>query len=359
MDHRHDLARIYEHYKHKPIPSCLFQELVDEFELSSWHVSYLDLPLENPLIVAPGQLTVHSAQIESIREAGFAACVLKSVVGESKNGNCSMVNQRKRATYIRTFYEATDVNGERPIIHWDGRCDTRGLSEYLDFARDVLVFHDPGNFIVIASFLCHLPFPGEDFLEEEWVHTTKMHYEAGFRHIEIDFCPFLAGDDYTEDQKNVLRWYRTCPGIIKSVADDVKVFPKMLNLDWGLEYQLKMAEAAVEGGSDGLVVANRFYSRQYGSGHGGEELKRRNLEQVKLIKEHFPDMPVSATGGVYSGRDVFDYLDAGAENVQLFSYLMGKVNKPFAKTEGSRFDKVFHKLMLDPNDGLIACMLEE
>ncbi|MEN6358037.1 MAG: hypothetical protein ABFD83_13245 [Armatimonadota bacterium] len=359
MDYRRELSKVHEYYKRKPIPSCLFQMLVDELELPSLNVSYLDLPLKNPLIVAPGQMTLRTSQVESIHEAGFAGCVLKSVVGESRNGCCSMINQRKHASYIRTFHKGDDPEGKRPIIHWDGRCDTRTLSEYMDFARKAHLYNNPDDFIVIASILCHLPFPHEDFLEEEWVHTTKVHYEAGFKHIEIDFCPFLASDDYTENQENVLRWYRTCPGIMKSVASDVKVFPKMLNLDWGLEFQLKMAEAAFDGGSDGVVVANRHYNRQYASGHGGEELRLRNLEQVRHIKERFPTLSISATGGVYSGRDIYNYLKAGAQNVQFLSYLMGKVNTPFARTEGSRFDMVFHKLILDPDDGLLACLLEE
>lgn len=359
MDCRRELFRVHEYYKHAPIPSDIFRKLVGEFSLPSMNASYLDLQLKNPLIVAPGQMTLRVSQIEAIRNAGFAGCVLKSVIGESKNGGCSMINQRKRASYIKTFYDPDDITGERPIIHWNGRLDTRSLAEYLEFARDASIFNDPDDFIVIASFLCHLPFPREDFLEEEWINTTRMHYEAGLKHIEIDFCPFLAGDDYTEDQKNILRWYRTCPGIMKSVADDVKVFPKLLNLDWGLEFQLEMAEASIDGGADGLVVSNRFYDKHYGSGHGGAELRRRNLKQVKLIKEHFPNISISATGGVYSGKHIYDYLKAGAENVQLLSYLMGKVNKPFSKMSGSRFDMVFHKLMLDPDEGLIACLLEE
>jgi hypothetical protein len=233
----------------------------------------------------------------------------------------------------------------------------RSLGEYLKFATDVKTSLGDSGFTPMASILCHLPLPGEKLVGEEWIHTTKALFDAGYSHIEIDFCPFLSGDNYTEDQKNVLRWYRTCTGLMKSVANGIRVIPKMLNLDWGLDFQLAIAEAAVEGGADGLVVANRIYKPEYGSGHGGKELRQRNLALIREIKRRFPSLHISATGGVYSGRMAYEYLQAGAENVQVLSYIMGKVLPPFAKS-GNKFDQVFHRLLLDPDNGLVAAMLE-
>ncbi|MCL4376842.1 MAG: hypothetical protein M1409_00465 [Actinobacteria bacterium] len=119
-----------------------------------------------------------------------------------------------------------------------------------------------------------------------------------------------------------------------------------------------MAEGAVKGGSDGLVIGNRIYKEQYGSGHGGEDLRLLNLQQIKKIKKLFPGIEISATGGIYSGKHVFEYLKAGAKNVQLLSYIMGKVKKPFIKN-GNKFENVFHKLLFDSTDGLLFYMLKE
>lgn len=310
------------------------------------------------ILVAPGQLTTNTTQIEKIKKTGYGGCVLKSVIGEDENGNCSMLNHRKKATYIKTVYDPDDKNGNCPIIHWDGRGDTRNLSEYSKFAEESIKYQGE-NFLIIASILCHLPSPDEDIKKEEWIHTTKILYETGYRIFEIDFCPALKTENILMDKKNILRWYETIPSIIKSVSPEITVFPKLLNPAYGLDFQLQMAESSVKGKADGLVVANRIFKKEYNCAHGGKELREKNLIQIKEIKKSFPEIPISATGGVYSGKHIFDYLKAGAKNVQILSYIMGKVNTPFPKKSGNKFEKVFHKLLFDPADGLVFCMLKE
>jgi len=308
------------------------------------------------ILVAPGQLTINTTQVEKIKKAGYGGCVLKSVVGEDENGTCSMLHQRKKATYIKTVYDQDDKNGNCPIIHWDGRGDTRNLSEYSKFAKEAIKYRGE-NFLIIASLLCHLPSPDEDFKKEEWIHTTKILYEAGYRIFEIDFCPALKTENLLTDKQNILRWYETVPSIIKSVSPEITVFPKLLNPGYELDFQLKMAESSVKGKADGLVIANRIFKKEYNCAHGGKELREKNLIQIKEIKKSFPEIPISATGGIYSGKHIFDYLKAGAQNVQILSYIMGKVNTPFPKKSGNKLEKVFHKLLFDPADGLVFYML--
>lgn len=358
MDKRKQLQELHEKYSKEHIPSNI-NEIVEETIGIRLASNYVDIPLANPLLIASGQLTLNLDQIKSARKSGFAGCVLKSVVGEAITGLCSMSMQRKMPTSIKSYYESEDAHREFPIIHWNGRCDARSLDEYMDFARGAKKKTNDARFVPIASILCHLPLPGDPLKADEWVHTTKRLFDAGYNHIEIDFCPFLKGDNYTDNQKNVLDWYRNCTALMKTVSNEIRVIPKMLNLEWGLDFQVKMAEAAIEGGADGLLVANRIFKSEYNSGHGGIELRERNLAQVKEIKKCFPSLKVAATGGVYNGRQAYEYLKAGAECVQLLSFIMGKVNKPFAKAEGNKFEKVFHKLLLDPNDGLVAAIIDE
>lgn len=351
------LKDLFRYYTVHPLDGCV--DAVEQAYGISLGSRYLDIPIRNPLLIAPGSMTVNLTQMQAIKHSGYAGAVLKSVVGEGADGRCSMIVQRKKPSVVRTFFNPGDTAGERPIIHWDGRLDDRCLHEYKEFAGNAKAHEESNRFFVIASFLCHLPFPGEDFIEDEWTYTSALYREIGYKHVEIDFCPFLLGDNYTADQENVLRWYRTCTSYIKRAVPDMKVFPKILNLEWGIGFQTSMAEAAIEGGADGLVVGNRIYNPEYKSGHGGEELRQRNLKQIRTIRDSFPKLPISATGGVYSGRDVYEYMKAGAENVQILSYVMGRVDKPFAKSSGSKLEKVFHKLILDPYDGLVACILKE
>jgi hypothetical protein len=352
------LTDIHEHYSNHPLTPDLFRQVSGELGVGL-ECAYADIPLKHPIIVAPGQVTLTVPGLRTLQRAGYAGCVLKSVVGEDSTGCCRMIAQRKKPTHTTTVYDPEDSLGAHPIIHWDGRCDARSLPEYIPFASAARSLHKTGDFTVIASLLCHLPRPGEEPNEHEWLHTTSAIADLGYTHIEIDFCPFLAGDDYTEDQRNVLSWYRTLPRLMKSTRVGIKVFPKMLNLEWGLDYQLRIAEAAVDGGANGLVVANRFFKKEYNSAHGGWELRERNLAQVAAIHDQFPALPLSATGGIYTGGHVLAYLRAGARNVQVLSFIMGQVRVPFAKRDGTKAEKVLHKLLLDPEDGLFAALLRE
>ncbi|HOL67309.1 MAG TPA: hypothetical protein PKX93_07640, partial [bacterium] len=226
----------------------------------------------------------------------YAGCILKSAVGEEENGYCSMVFQRKKASWIKTVYDEEDLCGREPIIHWDGRADTRNLDQYLLFARKARSLDDQG-FFVGGSLLCHLPGPDEEFHEKEWRFTVGKLQEIGFDTLEIDFCPTLEKESALVEKANILRWYRTVPALVKSVDPGIAVFPKMLNLRWGLDFQLEMASAAVQGGADGLVVANRIYLSELGCTHGGRMLRQQNLLQVREIHRAFPRLPISATGG--------------------------------------------------------------
>lgn len=84
------------------------------------------------------------------------------------------------------------------------------------------------------------------------------------------------------------------------------VYAKMLNLDFGLSFQVQMAQAAGAGKAGEIS----FRSRKSGN----------------------------------RSRD--------------FSFLQ-KVKTPFARTDGNKLDQVFHKLLLDPDpdDGLLVCWL--
>ncbi len=348
------LEELHRYYAENPIPENIGEIIKNEFGVDI-SARYGDKWLKNPLIVAPGQLTVWRYQIENIKRAGFAGCVLKSVVGEDKDGKFSMDYQRVKATFIKTVYDEDDVEGVRPIIQWNGRCDTRDLKTYMEFAREVRGLYT-NDFLIVGSILAHLPEPGEEFRKEEWIYTTEQIFSAGYDVIEIDFCPSLRKEERLIEQKNILRWYETVPSFVKSVNSSIKVYPKLLNLEFGMEFQVKMAEVAINSGADGIVVANRFFREDLGCAYGGRTLKDRNVEMVKRIKDRFPNVKISATGGVYSGRDVVEYLDAGAENVQLLSFIMGKVKRPFVK-KGNKFEQVFHKLIFDPEDGFIRVLI--
>jgi len=332
--------------------------LQEEFDVDIT-ASYLSLNLRNPIIVAPGPLSQRISQIKRAAKAGYGGMVLKSVVGEDKDGNASMKALRKRSTFARWVY---DEEGN-PIFHWNGGLDPRSLNDYLAFARKAFRVGKKAEFPLIASFLCHLPKNvDEEWRAEEWEYTTKKLVEAAsvmYRdspvRLEIDFCPFLKRENLAVDKATVLRWYREASTFIKEASTNVQVVPKLLNLDFGLNFQIEMAIAARDGGADGVVIANRFFRKyfsketgeEYFTAHGGRELRITNQHQIREVKKRI-DIPISATGGTYSGKHVAEYLEAGAQNVQILTYIMK-----------NGFEKAFYNLMFSPKNGFLTLILKE
>jgi len=68
------------------------------------------------MIIAPGSLSHSISQIKRAAKAGYGGLVLKSVVGEDKDGNASMKFMRRKSTFARWV---CDEEGN-PIFHWNG-----------------------------------------------------------------------------------------------------------------------------------------------------------------------------------------------------------------------------------------------
>ncbi len=332
------------------------QSIMEMFEIDL-SASYLGLKLRNPLIIAPGPLSQSLFHVKRAAKSGFGGMVLKSVVGEDKNGNASMKFLRAKPTFAK-WVEDEEGN---PVFHWNGGLDQRCLNDYLKFIKSAFHLGKKMEFPLILSFLCHLPKDvDEEWKVEEWEYTVKKLCEAALIMykdspvlFEIDFCPFLKRERLAVDKEVVKRWYREAPKIIKNGSSNIKVAPKILNLDFGLDFQKEMVKAAREGGADGVVIANRFYlkyvdneeNKEYFTAHGGKALREMNQRLINETKE-IPNLAISATGGIYSGKHAHEYLMLGAQNVQLLTFVMK-----------NGFEESFRKLLFSPNDGFIASVL--
>jgi len=100
------LHQLHDLYSTESMPTNFNDIIQNEFGITLT-ARYADLILKNPLLVAPGSLTVNTTQMTAIRNVGFAGAVLKSVVGEGVDGSCSMVSQRKKPTSVRSFSKPT------------------------------------------------------------------------------------------------------------------------------------------------------------------------------------------------------------------------------------------------------------
>src|SRR5207247_10237312 len=63
------------------------------------------------------------------------------------------------------------------------------------------------------------------------------------------------------------------------------------------------------------------------------------------------------TGNICSGRMIVEYARRGCEAVQLHTFFQLPLSE-YPATHGSRTQRALHKLIFDPADGLVACLLE-
>jgi dihydroorotate dehydrogenase len=54
----------------------------------------------------------------------------------------------------------------------------------------------------------------------------------------------------------------------------------------------------------------------------GKDLQKKNIENIKLVKELYPNKKIIAGGGIYSFYDLLSYKDAGAEFFSLSTVLL-------------------------------------
>jgi len=116
---------------------------------------------------------------------------------------------------------------------------------------------------------------------------------------------------------------------------DALIFPKLTP---NVENIGEIAKAAVDAGADGIVAINtvgpELYTEEHSGkpilynpgGHkgglSGDAVKEIALKKVKEIRDAIgPDIPIIGMGGVATGKDVKDMVDAGADVVGIGSVL--------------------------------------
>jgi hypothetical protein len=131
----------------------------------------------------------------------------------------------------------------------------------------------------------------------------------------------------------------------------VRLALKLMNALFDDDFQVAMVEAAEQ--ADAVVVFNRLFDAARGIAYGGWDLSERNLRI--LDRARHPHM--TGTGNITTGRMVLEYARRGCESVQLHTAFQLPLDQ-YPATEGSRTQRVLHMLVFDPQDGLIAALLD-
>lgn len=244
-------------------------------------------------MLASGILGTTKESIEFFKKAG--AVVTKSIGMEERKGHPNP-----------TFVEL-----EHGILNAMG-LPNPGVEEYVKEIKDIGIENIIGSIFGKTT--------------EEFIFVAKK-MEGYVKAIEMNMsCPHAQGYG---DAFPTAQIRKTVERVKKSV--EIPVFVKL-----GVENIKERAEEAVKGGADGIVAINTIKAMAidietsmpilgniYG-GYSGPAIKPIGIRCVYELSSL--GIPIIGVGGILTGKDVIEYLMAGASAVQIGSgiYYRGK-----------------------------------
>ncbi|MGC8972216.1 MAG: nitronate monooxygenase [bacterium] len=127
--------------------------------------------------------------------------------------------------------------------------------------------------------------------------------------IELNLsCPNVKGENWTNSPDSIFE----ATNILRRVYKKL-IFVKLAPKDNPILY----IRSAIDGGADGLTLFNTFPSyKSIDGGLSGPAIKPIYARFFKEIRDKV-SIPIMASGGVFSVSDVLDYLNLGANAVQI------------------------------------------
>lgn len=257
-------------------------------------VEILGLRLDNPLMTAAGPLTGKPQSVNQVAEQGLGAVVLKTVSTEAaqvptpaitklESGilNCELWSEVSPNKFVEDYCPQISASVDQPVIF--------SLGYTPDQLRELI----------------------PDFEPYADAYELSSHYLG-------------------EDPEPIANISRT--------ASELTDKPVFIKLSPNVPDLKEFAQAAVEGGADGIVAINSLgpgldidldtMSSPLGSedGYGwlsGPPIRPIALHAVHTIHEAV-EVPIIGTGGVSGAEDVLKFMAAGASGVQMLSYAISE-----------------------------------
>ena len=352
------LERDFERFK-RELPGDISDYVRETYRIDL-RARYLGYTLPHPIGKGSGQLSLSLEQLETDRAAGLAFVVLKTVIAEDPAGERAMGAWAIHETRMKVERRRAVGGLDGWTVTWKGRGWDRSFDEYLVLVRTAADLTRSGNIVAVPSVKYHLPRLSEAFRTGEYRHSTERLGHAWGEEplpLEKDFSPTLAGDSLADEREQILRWLREVPQQIRgAVKSPVRLALKLMNARFDDAFQLDMLRAASS--ADALVVFNRMWDSAAGVAFGGHDLSDRNLRVLDHARRNHLSTPaLVGTGNVCSGRLILEYARLGCESVQLHTFFQLPLSE-YPATVGSRPQRALHALIFDPQNGLIAGMLD-
>jgi dihydroorotate dehydrogenase (NAD+) catalytic subunit len=264
--------------------------------------------LTNPTILASGILGVTPETMLRVLKSGAAAVVTKSIGSEPRHGHPT----------------PTFVALETGFLNAMG-IPNPGAADFAPEVEVIAKGKGPGKLVVSI-------FGGG--AEEFGRLAKKLSPKADALELNLS-CPHLKG--YGVEIGRV-------PALVREVVAEVKRnsrCPVWAKLSPNVSDIVEIARAATEGGADALVATNTIgavaisvEARRTVLSHGGGGLSGAPLKPIAM-KAVFDiaselDVPIVASGGIATGRDLLEFIMAGACAGQIGSAVVTRGEAVFA-----------------------------
>ncbi len=264
---------------------------------------YAGLKLENPIIIAPAGITGTVERMKEAEQAGAGAVVVKTlfekeITRQAPTPRFKIIRYRtaREKTFSLYSYEQASILGPK------------------EYALEIEKAKRELNIPLIASISCLTP--------EGWLSYAKLMEEAGADALELNLsCPH--GPIMLSDRDMVGEMIK----VTKTVKEVISI-PVIPKLSPQLTNPLNVAKALEHAGAKGLTLFNRLTGleidieqeepimhRGY-AGYGGPWSRHYTLRWISAIYPQI-NVPLSGSGGVWSGEDIVRYILSGATTVQV------------------------------------------
>jgi len=289
-------ARIpFPGYDISSVPSPIFTPRADRFLKTN--VCGIEFP--NPIMNASGT-SVSGKHLYRLAVNGAGGMVTKSTCLERRTG-----------------YNNPTVIEIAPLVYQNGvGLSNQGIQEFELEIKDAKRAQVP---LITSVFGQTEPF------DKEFAKVGSYMKKHGSDMIELNIsCPHTRVSICEQNPDLVKE-------IVRAVKEEVDSTPTFVKLSPNANY-IELAKAAVEAGADGITAINTLKFTYLNKalnipvlstpdGTGGKSGKEHGPLGKKIVFEirEEVDVPIAASGGIFSGRDVIDYAMNGASLFQICS----------------------------------------
>lgn len=257
--------------------------------------TYLGLELQNPVILSSSGFTSTAEKVAQAEKFGVGAVVLKSIFEEQILSEITNIDK------YSDYPEAADY------IH--GYMSENSLNQHLEI-------------ISKAKKNCHIPIIASINCMDngDWTKYAREIQNAGADALELNIfeLPIDKDDRSSQIEERYLN-------IVSKVQDSITI-PLTVKMAQGFTNPVSMAKEIYFRGAKGITLFNRFYSpdidienlslQSAGVFSHSNELSNI-IRWTGIISSKVPQLQISASTGIHTGKDAIKAILSGASTVQL------------------------------------------